>query len=71
MHGPTNIDYPVYWDPPAGAGVNEIQAAAQGLKDLAVTTIYLPTDILNAELIAGPGWTELQIIARSLHHPTG
>ena len=40
-HGPTNIDYPIYWDLPAAASPEAIQAALQGLKDLAVTTLYL------------------------------
>ena len=49
-HGPTNIDYPVYWDLPVGASLEEIQAALQGLKDLALKTVYLPPGLFSAAM---------------------
>ena len=48
-HGPT-VDYPVFLDLPAGAGPAEIQAAVQGLKDLAVQTVYIVPGSLGSDL---------------------
>jgi hypothetical protein len=68
-HGPTNIDYPVFWDLPAGASPEEVQAALQGLKDLAVATVYLPPGTFNPGLAAPLAESGLQIIGSSAPPP--
>ena len=68
-HGPTNIDYPVYWDLPSSAGLEEVQASVQGLKDLAVTTIYFPYSSIPAEWIAILETSGLQIIGSGAPPP--